>query len=69
MKIKNKRKRDKGRPGQKRVGKAAMEGERERLIQPQRAKEDKHTGRATVQVKNLTTACTPGGREGSRKKK
>lgn len=32
------------------------------LLQTQRAKENKHTRRATVQVNNLTTACTPGGR-------
>lgn len=32
------------------------------LLQTQRAKEDKHTGRAPVQVNNLTTACTPGGK-------
>lgn len=32
------------------------------LLQTQRAKENKHTRRATVQVNNLTTACTPGGK-------
>lgn len=49
-----------------------MQGKRERagrqngemflptsLLQPQRATENKHTRRATVQVNNLTAACTP----------
>lgn len=33
------------------------------LFQTQRAKENKHTRRATMQVNNQTTACTPGGEE------
>ncbi len=37
------------------------------LLQPQRATENKHTRRATVQVNNLTAACTPW-REGQQEK-
>lgn len=64
-------------PGMKSVvtNKRAEQGTRERaerqngelflptsLVQTQRAKDHEHTRRATMQVNNLTTACTPGGR-------